>query len=272
MTEQMFLRWREVVTSEFSEIGARIIAWLPNVLGALMLALAGWVVAKVAGGIARRTLRGLGLDRVGARHRIGERAGLEMRLSDAAARLVFYAVMLVFALAAVHTLGVTAVTSMVDHFLAYIPNLVGAALTALFGILLARFVGSLTTSAALASGMPTGARIGFIVQLTGVAFVAIVALEQLGFATNVLVLPLTAVLAAAGFAIGLSLALGARPIVTHILAGHFLKRSLPRDTFIEVDGERGVVERVGAIDTLLRNGDRRWSVPNAHLLERVIMR
>jgi hypothetical protein len=38
-----------------------------------------------------------------------------------------------------------------------------------------------------------------------------------------------------------------------------------------VAGRRGVVQRVGATDTLLRNGDENWSVPNAQLLEQVVL-
>ena len=44
------------------------------------------------------------------------------------------------------------------------------------------------------------------------------------------------------------------------------------DGSVEIDGVRGIVERIGATDTLLRNGDRRWSVPNGQLLERVVTR
>jgi hypothetical protein len=105
-----------------------------------------------------------------------------------------------------------------------------------------------------------------------VGLVAVVALEQLGVTTSVLVGPITAVLAAAGFAAGLAFALGAHPIVTHILAGHFLKQSLPRDTFVEISGERGVVDRVGATDTVLRSGDRSWSVPNGKLIGEIVIR
>ncbi len=264
--------WRQVVVVEFSELGAQIAAWLPNVVGALLILVIGWGLARLLAAVARRALRGIGLDRLGSRHRVSERVGLEVSLSDAVARLAFWSVMLVFALAAVQALGVAAVTSMTDRLFGFLPNLIGAAVTALLGTLLARFVGSVTTSAAIASGISSGPRIGFAVQLLGVGLVAAVTLEQLGLATNILVIPLTAALTVGGLAVGLALALGARPVVTHILAGHFLKQSLPRDTFIEIDGERGVVERVGAVDTLLRNGDKRWSVPNAYLMERVIKR
>jgi len=220
-------------------------------------------------------LRTLGLDRAAARLRIGEvleRAGVRLAASEVVAQLLFWLLMLTFILSAVETLGLDAVTSTIDRLIAYIPNVIGAALIVLVGLLLARFVASLVSSTAAAAGFPSAPRMGFLAQIAVTGLVVVLAIEQLGVATDVLVAPLTAVVAAAGLSAGLAFALGARPIVTHILAGHFLKQSLPRDAFVEIGGQRGVVQRVGATDTVLRDGERIWSVPNARLLEDVVVR
>jgi hypothetical protein len=141
---------------------------------------------------AGRALRTFGLDRAATRLRMTdvlERAGLKLGLSEIVARLLFWLLMLTFVLSSVEALGLTAVTATIDRLIAYVPSLIGAALITVVGLVLARFVGTLVSSAAAAAG--------------------------------------------------LAFALGAYPIVTHILAGHFLKESLPRDTFVEVEGERG---------------------------------
>lgn len=264
--------WRDMVIEQFSMFGTRAAAFLPHLVGAILILLAGWGASWLLALVARRGLRTLGVDRLGARHRFAERAGLQQGLSDALATLVFWGVMIFFLLASVHTLGVTAVTATTDSLIAYVPNLIGAAVTAVLGLLLARFVGSVTASAALAAGISTAGRIGFLVQALGLGLVAAITVEQLGLKTDILLVPLTALVLAGGLSVGLAFALGAQPIITHILAGHFLKQSLPRDRFVEIDGERGIIERVGATDTLLKNGDRRWSMPNGQLLERVVMR
>jgi hypothetical protein len=272
MEKLAIVAWRDVVASELSAFGTKLAAFLPNLVGALVILLAGWGVSWLLAQLARRGLRTLGIDRFGSQHHVAERVGLSQDLSDALATLAFWGVLLVFLLASVHTLGVTAVTATLDRLIAYIPNLIGAALTAVLGLLLARFVGSVTASAAVAAGITAAPRIGFLVQALGLALVGAITVEQLGLKIDILVLPVTALLVAAGLSVGLAFALGAQPIITHILAGHFLKQSLPRDRFVEVDGERGIVERVGPTDTLLKNGDRRWSVPNGQLLERIVLR
>lgn len=267
--------WQDAFLQAASEMGTRLVAYLPNLVGALLILVIGWLVARSIELAASRGLRKLGLDRVAARLRIAEvidRAGLGISVSQGVARLLFWLLMLTVLLACVDTLGLDAVTVTVDRLIAYIPSLVAATLIVVFGLLLARLLGGVVSSGAAAAGFPNAARLGFLVQLLAAGLVVVVAIEQLGVGTAVLVGPLTAVLAALGLSAGLAFALGAYPIVTHILAGHFLKQSLPRDTFVEIDGERGVVERIGAIDTVLRNGDRTWSVPNAKLINQTVIR
>jgi hypothetical protein len=41
---------------------------------------------------------------------------------------------------------------------------------------------------------------------------------------------------------------------------------------IEVEDRKGRVERIGPVDTLLRNGEATWSVPNVKLLRETIGR
>lgn len=267
--------WREVVVQAFTEVGAKLGAFVPNLVGALLILLIGWAVSRSIEVAARRAMRTLGIDRAATRLRFAEvlqQAGVGMSLSEVVAKLLFWLLMLTFVLSSVETLGLKAVTATIDRLIAYIPNLIGAALIALLGLLLARFLASLVASGAAAAGFANASHLGFLTQASVAGLVLVIAVEQLGVATDVLVAPLTALIAAGGLAAGLAFALGARPIVTHILAGHFLKQSLPRDAFVEVEGQRGVVERIGATDTLLRNGEQRWSVPNGRLLEHVILR
>jgi hypothetical protein len=267
--------WRDIVVRAFSEIGREVSEFLPNLLGAALVLFLGWVVSRLTELVVRRVLRTLGVDRAAARLHFGDvlrRAGVNLPVSGVVARLLFWLLMLTFVLSSVETLGLEAVTQTLNRLVGYIPNIIGALLTTLLGFLLARFLGTIAGSAAAAAGFSGAQRLGFLAQILVAALVIVIATEQVGVATSVLIVPLTAVLGALSFAGGLAFALGARPIITHILAGHFLKRSLPRDVFVEIDGKRGVIERIGPTDTLLRDGEKRWSVPNGQLIEHVVGR
>lgn len=267
--------WREIFVRAFSEMGANVAGFLPSLVGALVILILGWLVSRAVEVIARRLLRSIGIDAAASRLQLAallERAEIRMSFSQILARLVFWLLMLTFLLSSVETLGLEAVTETIDRLIAFIPSVIGAALIAVAGLLLARFAGTLVSSGAAAAGFESAPRLGFVAQALVAGLVLVIAVEQLGVATEVLVVPFSVLVGAAGVSAGLAFALGARPVITHILAGHFLKQSLPRDLAIEVEGRRGLVERIGATETLLRSGEQSFSVPNAQLLERIVVR
>jgi hypothetical protein len=270
-----FATWRDIFLQATDELARNAADVLPRLLGVIFVLAISWLLAAAAEFVVGRGLRGVGFDHASSRVRmtdIFERAGLRTTPSDVLGKLTFWGVLLSVSASMAGSLGFSVLTTTTERFIAFLPDLIGAGLTLLLGLVMARFVGAVFGSAAAAAGFLSAPRLGLLAQVLVAGLVAVVALEQLGVSTSVLVGPLTAVLGTVGFAAGLAFALGAYPIVTHILAGHFLKQSLPRDTFVEVGGERGVVDRVGPTDTVLRSGDRSWSVPNGKLIEEVVVR
>jgi hypothetical protein len=267
--------WRQVLVDSLAELGTTVAGFLPNLVATFVILGLGWLVSRGTQVVAERLLRQVGLDRASARLRISDvlrEAGLSASPSRIVARLVFWVLMLTFVLSAVETLGLTAVTATIDRLIGFLPNLIAAGLILVFGLLLARLVRNLVGSAAAAADIGQALRLGALAQGAVALVVGVVALEQLGIETEVVVTILTAVVVALGVGLGVAFALGARPVITHILAGHFLRQSLTTGGSIEVDGRRGVVERVGAVDTLLRNESGAWSIPNARLMEEVVVR
>lgn len=105
------------------------------------------------------------------------------------------------------------------------------------------------------------------VETLGLETVSATIDRLIAFLPNLIASGLIVVLGAFGITLGVTLALGARPVVSHILTGHFLRQSFAVGERVEVGGRTGEVERVGAIDTVINDGTRRWSVPNSKLLE-----
>ena len=267
--------WREVLVNSLAELGTTVAGFLPNLVATLVILVVGWLLSRLVQVIVQRVMNQVGFDRASARLRVTDtlaEAGIESSPSRILARLVFWVLMLTFLLSAVETLGLTAVTATIDRLISFLPNVIAAGLILVLGLMLARLVRNLVGSTAAAAGVGQGQRLGALAQGTVSLVVGVVALEQLGIQTEVVVTMLTAVVLALGVSLGVAFALGARPVIGHILAGHFLRQSLAAGGSVEIGGRRGVVERVGPTDTLLRNDDGTWSIPNAHLMEEVVTR
>ena len=119
---------------------------LLSVLGALAILFAGWVLAVVARALIRR---GLGLIKLNKRLQSG--TGGQMDLEGGVARGGFYLVLVMAFIAFFNALDLQQVSaplqSLVDKFLAFLPNLIAGAVLMLVAWLLATLARKLVTSA-----------------------------------------------------------------------------------------------------------------------------
>jgi hypothetical protein len=145
--------WRQILVDSLTQLASAVAAFLPSLLATLVILAVGWLVSYTVEIVASRTLRRFGLDEAARRTQIDRtlaRAGIEAPPSRIAARLLFWVLMLTFLLSAVETLGLTAVTSTIDRLIGFLPDVIAAGLILVIGFVLARFGGSVASSAAAA--------------------------------------------------------------------------------------------------------------------------
>jgi small-conductance mechanosensitive channel len=266
--------WRQSLSSSLEQFGVTIGRLLPAIVGALLILLIGWAVSRIVQGLVRRALHRFGLDRTTTRLRLTEtleRASVSSEPSAIVARILFWILMLTFLLAAAETLGLHAVTTTIDRVIAYLPNVIAAAFMVVAGIVLGRMAQRFVKASLAMAGLPQAEQLGTAARGVVLLVTGVVAVEQLGLKTDLLVRVITVVIATIGVTMGLAFALGARTLVTHILAGHYLRQTLSVGRPVEVAGRKGVVERVGAVNTVFVDGDRSWTVSNGALLEDVVV-
>ena len=247
----------------------------PRLLAGIALLVLGWVVARLASALVSSLLRRVGFDALSAQTRVTQalrRAGVTRAPSRIVQRVLFWGVWLVFALASLDALGLSDLPQTLGRVAEYLPDLLGAAFILGVGVLTSRFAKNLLSSAALVGGLKHGERLGVITQRLTLALFSIVAAQQLGFEADLIVAVVALTLGTFAIAFAVAFSMGAGPVIRHILAGHFLRQSLPVGGSITISGKRGLVERVGTVDTLLRTGDELWTVPNGRLLEEVLIR
>jgi len=267
--------WRQVLLSSWSQIGTEIAAFLPHLAGAALILLLGWLVARLVRAAAGRTLQRVGLDRAGEHLRLTATlrgAGITTAPSAIVAQLLFWIVLLGFGLASAETLGLRAVAAALGQVVGFLPDVFAAALILLAGAFLGRLVRNVVNTGVRVAGLSGSTALGAIANGVVLLVVAVLALEQLGVETRLLVTVITALVVTLSLTAGAAFAMGSRSLIGHILAGHYLRQSLPTEGTVSVRGRRGTVERVGPVDTVFRDAETSWSIPNAALLEEVVDR
>jgi hypothetical protein len=267
--------WRSAFANSIDEFAVTVAAYLPHILVAVLVLVLGWFLSKIIETIARKVFHRMGLDRA------VDRAGLTPGLSQMGwtakpsvmvAKGVFWMVMLTVVLAAIESLGLRGLIPSVDSFVAYVPNVIAASLIMLFSVLAGGIAGGIVSSGAAAVSFSQSKRLGAATRFLTIFLGLVLALEQLGVSTQVLVAMITTVVAVFGLSMGLTLALGSREVVKHILAGHYLRQSLPIGQTVVVGEHRGTLERIGSVDALFRHDEGSWTIPNARLLEEIVER
>jgi small-conductance mechanosensitive channel len=231
------------------------------VLGAVLILLAGWVTAVVARLLVRRLGERLQTLLPSAEHRDLDEALGSRRTSGVAARAAYWAVLLIFAMAATETLGLPIITTWLSGVTTYLPRLLVALLVLLAGVVVARVARRALRRAAASAGAAHADRLGRIAYLTVIAVTILVATEELGldvrFVTTGLLVALGALLATASLAFGL----GSAPVVGNILAGHYVRKLYEEGQVVRIDGVEGRIVRLTATAVVLESAEGEVAVP-----------
>ena len=199
----------------------QVVAFVPNLFGALLIVGIGYVVTRVITTVLKRLLKMIGIDKLGERlQRIDviEGAGVEISLSTVVAQIIYYFMMLVILVAATDVLGLEVVSRLVSQAIEYIPNLVAAIVILVIGAIVADILRGITTVTCRSVGIPSAALIGSIVFWFVFVAILVTALSQAQLETEFVVINLSIVLAGLALAFALAYGLAARPLMAGFLA------------------------------------------------------
>lgn len=213
--------WGTAVLTSLSTALALVFAFVPKLLGFLVILLVGWLVASALSRAVTFLLRKVGFDRVATRiglTSLEQRMGLNMDAAGVLGKVVYWFVFLVFLVPAVDALGLTSVSNILNSIIAYIPNVFVAILVLFLGTLAATFVADVVRGALSRSSIGNPNLLANIARYAIMGFVALVALEQLQIAPSLLNILFTAIVGAAALAFGLAFGLGGRETAQRLLS------------------------------------------------------
>ncbi len=120
---------------------------LGQVLGAILLFIIGYFIAKLIGGLVTKLVRATGIQERVGRTRRGNRVNIPKLVG----KLVYYLLMVIVLIAVLEVLGFNSalrpLENLVNNFLDFLPNLLGAAVIAFAGYILATIAGELVALA-----------------------------------------------------------------------------------------------------------------------------
>lgn len=220
MTETNLANWSDAVSASFNGILIRLANFIPDLIGAVLVLIFGWLLALLLEQIVERVLRAVGIARLFERARIEDlirRTGSSRDTVGLIGGLVKWIVYIATFLAAAEILGLDAVSDFLNQILVYMPDVVAAVAIVLIGGILAQFLSEVVRGAVSAASLGYA---GFLAGLTRWSiwvFAVLAALYQLGVASGIIQTLITGLVAALALASGLAFGLGGQKTAAEIL-------------------------------------------------------
>ncbi|MCH5592658.1 mechanosensitive ion channel family protein [Pseudomonas syringae] len=263
--------WTQSLLAAMTALWTKVANFIPNLFGALVVVLLGFVVAKLLDALLSKLLAKLGLDRLvggtGLTKIIG-RAGVKVPVSTLIGKVVYWFVLLIFLVSAAESLGLQRVSATLDMLALYLPKVFGAALVLLVGVLLAQLVNGLVRGAGEGVGIDYSAGLGRIAQGLVIIISISVAISQLEVKTDLLNHVIVIALITVGLTVALALGLGSREIAGQIIAGIYVRELFQVGQQVQIGDTEGQIEEIGTVKTtLLTDEGELVSFSNRILLE-----
>jgi hypothetical protein len=210
--------WGDAIFLALSNALNTFLAAIPQVLGALLLILIGWVLSGFLARLTTEALRRVGADRLFAQHAgsvYGE-TSTRFRPSLVAGEIVKWLIRIVFLVAAANALDMPQVSVFLNQVLLWLPNLLVAAVILLVAPLIARFVRGAIEVGAGEMGFTNAPLLGRLAEIAIIAFAVVIAVNQIGIAANLVNTLFIGIVGALSLAFGLAFGLGGRDVAARI--------------------------------------------------------
>ena len=216
--------WGTAVVSSLTAALALLLAGIPKIIGFLVILIIGWLVASAIAAAVTAVLRAVRFNDLAQRSGFAgfvRQMGVQRDAASFVADIAKWFVRLIVLVAAFDALGLPAVSSVLQQLLLWLPNLVVALVILVLAGLAANALAGLVRGATAESGLGNPDLLANIARVAVWAFAIVVAVNQIGIATELVNTLFMATVGAVALAIGLSFGLGGRDTAALIVRGWY---------------------------------------------------
>jgi hypothetical protein len=210
----------DTLVGSFRDAFSMVVSAIPRILGFIIIVAIGWFVSTLLARAVVGLLRAIHFDELMQRSGLADfvaKMGTGIDSAGLVAAIVKWIVRLVVLLVAFDALGLPAVSDVMRQLLLWLPDLVVAIFVLFIGGIAARALGNVVRGATAESGFANPETLANVARTSVWAFAIVVAINQLGIATNLINTLFTGFVGALAIALGLAFGLGGRDLAARTL-------------------------------------------------------
>jgi hypothetical protein len=207
------IEWGNLIVEPVREMLTKIMAYLPVLLGALLILIVGWIVAKIIRWIVDRLLKAVRFDTLADKAGISEilrKGDMEITARQVVSSLVYWLIIIMVLVMVANALGLPKASDILSNLFAYVPKVIAALLVLVVAMFLASFVSGIVRIAAGNANLPKPELLAGISRWAIIVFAVTISLAQLGIAALLVTTTFNIILGGVVLALALAFGLGGK--------------------------------------------------------------
>ncbi|WJG09112.1 mechanosensitive ion channel [Aliiglaciecola sp. LCG003] len=235
--------WEVALTTNYEQLMGYLVAYVPQILGALILLIVGWIIAWIVSRLTHSLVSFVGrlLNKLSSKLSLDKRINIKPHHSVLISRATFWVIMVFFFAAAMSSLGVDFIASWLRELLGYLPNILAGIIIVVGGFFIGNIAKTMTEAAAQTTGLKYSSRIGLFVKWSIVGIAVVIGIEQLGMNIQFVTTLVIVELAVFSFGIALAYGLGSNELVKNLVGSRQAIKHLNVGERVRIAGFEGKI-------------------------------
>ncbi len=262
--------FKDVMMQSLTSMWFEITKVFPNIIGALVVFIIGWLITKVVVKIIKKVLKLAKVNKLDAKLNdieIVEGKKLNFDTVKVVSNFVKWLMYIVLLITASDIMGLEIISTQISSLLSYLPKLFAALIVFILGLLFANFVKNGLKSLFESMDLSGGKMISQVVFFLLLTFISVTALNQAGIDTEIITNNINMIIAAFLLAFAIAFGLGAREVVGKLLKTFYARKTFEVGQSIIFNNESYTVESIENISVILKNSKGKLIVPINDLVE-----
>ena len=256
--------WKDLTLDSLSEMGKNIASVIPNVIGAILVLIIGWIITKIVVVILKKVLRLSKVDRLTELIKEKEVFGtseINFTVSGVIIGFSKWILYLVFLIVASDIMDWKIVSVEIGNLLRYLPKLFSAIALLMIGLYIANFLKKAIFGLFESFDLAGSKLVSNFVFYTIAVIIVITALNQAGIDTTVITNNVTIILGAFLAAIAIGFGFGSKEVVADLLRSFYSRRNYEVGQKIRFNDVSGIIESIDNITMTLKTKTGKTVLP-----------